>query len=118
MTGVMAVGYDIGFILISMYVTFVMAKWNVPRVIAGGFVVLGIGSLLFSMPHFLTPDYVGGQKLAETCPFNTSCDSSEPSSTSMQGWIVVFILAQLLHGFGSTPLYTIGFAFLEESTDR
>jgi len=40
--------------------TVAKAKWNVPRVIGGGFVLLGIGSLLFSMPHFLTPEYVGG----------------------------------------------------------
>jgi len=59
-----------------------------------------------------------GEKLSETCPFNTTCDDQDSTSTNMQGWIVVFILAQLLHGFGSTPLYTIGFAFLEESTDR
>ena len=28
----------------------------------------------------------------------------------------MFIFAQILHGFGSTPLYTIGFSYVEDST--
>ena len=28
----------------------------------------------------------------------------------------MFIFAQLCHGFGSTPLYTIGFSYIEDST--
>ena len=28
----------------------------------------------------------------------------------------MFIFAQILHGFGCTPLYTIGFSYVEDST--
>ena len=34
----------------------------------------------------------------------------------MLWYIAMFIFAQLCHGFGSTPLYTIGFSYIEDST--
>jgi hypothetical protein len=60
MTGLMAVSYDIGFVLVSFYVSFVLAKGHIPRVIACGFLLLGIGSITFSLPHFITGDYEFG----------------------------------------------------------
>ena len=78
--------------------------------------LLGVGNLLFSMPHFWTDAYIGGDKVTDICPLDDNCDHVE--STNLQPWIVVFIIAQMLHGIGSTPLYTIGFSFLEDSTKR
>ena len=93
------------------------ADKNIPHVIAWGFVLLGIGNLLFSMPHFLTDEYVGGDKVTDICPLEDAC-GDQTQSNNLQPWIVVFIIAQMLHGIGSTPLYTLGFSFLEDSTKR
>merc|ERR1711990_63412 len=107
----MAVSYDIGFILVSLYVTFSLADKNIPQVIGGGFVLLGVGSLIFALPHFITPEYHGGEKFNDTCGLENVChEDDDDSSVGMQAWIIVFILGQLCHGIGSTPLYTLGFS--------
>lgn len=114
MTGLMAVSYDIGFVLISFYVSFGLARSHIPRVIASGFLLLGLGSVTFTLPHFLTGDYIYGESPSNMCPAEESCDDYE--STNLLGYIALFILGQLMHGIGSTPLYTLGFSYLEEST--
>ena len=43
------------------------ADKNIPQVIGGGFVLLGVGSLIFALPHFITPEYHGGEKFNDTC---------------------------------------------------
>ena len=50
------------------------------------------------------------------CPANEDCEDHE--SSNMLGYIAFFIFAQLLHGIGSTPLYTIGFSYLEGSASK
>ena len=67
------------------------AHKNIPQIIGGGFVLLGVGNLLFSLPHFLTGQYVSSDKLTDICPLEDTC--TENDSTSLQWWIVVFIIA-------------------------
>ena len=43
------------------------ADKNIPQVIGGGFVLLGMGSLIFALPHFITSEYHGGEKFNDTC---------------------------------------------------
>ena len=116
MTGLMAVSYDIGFVLVSFYVSFVLVKRSIPRMVAIGFFLLGVGSLTFTLPHFFTGNYIYGNSPGNMCPAEEECENFQ--STNMLGYITLFILAQLLHGIGSTPLYTIGFSYLEESTTK
>ena len=56
-TGVMAVGYDIGFCIITLFVTYFGARSHRPRMVAIGAFVMGVGALTFWLPHFTTPLY-------------------------------------------------------------
>ena len=87
MTGLMAVSYDIGFVLISFYVTHVLVKGHIPRIITIGFFTLGCGSVLFALPHFLTGDYeYSSGDIKDLCEDPEACvesDSKEKGEKKM-----------------------------------
>ena len=56
-TGVMSIGYDMGFCLLTMFVTYFGAKSHRPCLVGIGAFVIGLGALVFSLPHFTTPEY-------------------------------------------------------------
>ena len=56
MTGLFFVLYEAAFILISLYVSYGL-KWKVSTITGTSMLFLGSGCLLFSLPHFLTPEY-------------------------------------------------------------
>lgn len=56
-TGVMATGYDIAFCCITMFVTYFGATSHRPRMVAIGTFVMGVGAMVFWLPHFTTPLY-------------------------------------------------------------
>ena len=74
----MAVSYDIGFVLVSFYVTFVLVKGHIPRVIGIGF-LLGLGSVTFTLPHFITGKYEYGNAPDNTCPAFEECGKPSPT---------------------------------------
>ena len=56
-SGIIAGSYDIGSFLSVIPVTYFGGKVGAskPRFIAGGLFMMGIGSLIFASPHFLSP---------------------------------------------------------------
>lgn len=58
-TGLVASGYDIASFLCLVPVTYFggRASASKPRWIGGGMALMGIGSLVFAMPHFLVAQY-------------------------------------------------------------
>jgi len=56
-TGVISVGYDIAFCVCTMFVTYYGARMHRPRLLAIGSSIMGLGALVFSIPHFTTGLY-------------------------------------------------------------
>ncbi|XP_043213019.1 solute carrier organic anion transporter family member 5A1-like isoform X2 [Amphibalanus amphitrite] len=57
LTGVIASFYEIGNMLTVIFVSYLGSRRHVPVWIGRGIIVMGLGSLLFSVPHFLTDSY-------------------------------------------------------------
>lgn len=57
------VSYDIAFCIITIFVTYFGAQAHIPRLIAVGAGVFGLGALIYAMPHFLTPLYNYGNDI-------------------------------------------------------
>ncbi|XP_024052380.1 solute carrier organic anion transporter family member 4C1-like [Terrapene carolina triunguis] len=122
LTGVISASYDIAFCVLSLFVSFFGERGHKPRWLAFSSFMIGLGSLVFALPHFAGGIYQYGSKLEDTCQIsgtsnaNFTCNTSKESSLS--NYLYVFILAQLLLGVGGTPLYTLGTAFIDDSVPK
>ncbi|XP_056370336.1 solute carrier organic anion transporter family member 4C1 isoform X2 [Oenanthe melanoleuca] len=122
LTGLISASYDIAFCILSLFVSYFGERGHKPRWLAFSAFMLGVGSLVFSLPHFSSGKYQYGGKIEDTCPTaettfaNATCSASKNSS--LHKYLYVFILGQLLLGVGGTPLYTLGTAFIDDSVPK
>ncbi|XP_039423499.1 solute carrier organic anion transporter family member 4C1 isoform X3 [Corvus cornix cornix] len=122
LTGLISASYDIAFCVLSLFVSYFGERGHKPRWLAFSAFMLGLGSLVFSLPHFSSGKYQYGGKLEDTCQTaetifaNATCSAS--TNSSLHKYLYVFILGQLLLGVGGTPLYTLGTAFIDDSVPK
>ena len=104
-SGVIASSFDIGSLLLMIPVTYFGGKLgaNRPRYISVGLVILALGAFIWTVPHFSTPAY--------------SPKENSKGGESFSEYLYVFILAQLLVGFGYAPLETLGIAYIDDNVD-
>ena len=116
-SGIIASCYDIGFVLFALPISYFGGQGIKPRYLSFGMCFLGLGSLLFALPHFTTGLYLPSSSLANTClpGVNKTSLCSADSESSLSQYKYVFYLAQLLNGISAAPLYTLGVTYLEEN---
>ena len=56
-TGVVSVGYDIAFCCLTVFLTYFASRSHRPRIVGTGIFILGVGALIFWLPHFTTDEY-------------------------------------------------------------
>jgi len=118
--GIISCGYDIGFVLLIPIFMFFGEKFSKPRAIGYGMIMMGIGTLIFSLPHFIAP------KLAATNYTDSICRSNLVNMTNafcerdinLADYRFIFIFGQLLVGMGSAPLFTLGITYIDENVKR
>ncbi|KAG8131632.1 hypothetical protein E2320_009542 [Naja naja] len=114
-SGLIASSYDIAACVCLMFVSYFGGNGHKPRWLGWGVLIMGIGSLIFALPHFTTSQYeVLFSEEIGTCSSNQSAWCSESVST-LSNYQFVFMLGQFLHGIGATPLYTLGVTYLDEN---
>ena len=91
---------------------------------------MGLGSLMFALPHFTTDLYLSEQilpvnnqstKSEELCvpgkisvKNNAEIEAAETLIQNLQNYKYFFVFGQILHGIGAAPLVTLGTTFLDE----
>lgn len=139
--GVIAGSYDIGSMLSIIPITYFGGRLGTskPKYIANGLVVMGLGSLMFALPHFITDEYLSHVSIAGNLSGSNStskpnlelCDVSKDLSDnanqdemgvkaveSLVKYKYFFIFGQILHGIGAAPLITLGTTYLDENVSR
>ncbi|XP_077990231.1 solute carrier organic anion transporter family member 4C1-like [Glandiceps talaboti] len=117
-TGLIVAAYDVAVASVVLFVSYYGDYGNKPRLLSMGTLVLGFGCLTWTIPHFATSVYDYGnvpfdEGVCSTLNGTSECHDVEWSSLSH--YTYVFILAMVLLGFGASPLYTAGTAFVDES---
>jgi len=124
-SGFIANSYDIASFLCLLPVSYMGGRGcgSKPAWIGVGVAIMGLGSLLFSLPHFLTETYSGGEGGLSTlcgaeekpCSGNITMRSENEGQVGSNSYKYIFMAAQLLHGAGAAPLYTLGVTYIDEN---
>ncbi|XP_050319426.1 solute carrier organic anion transporter family member 4A1 [Bactrocera neohumeralis] len=126
-TGLVASGYDIASFVCLVPVTYFGGRVGAskPKILAWGVILMGIGSLTFALPHFLVSSYRATMSDSNVCQSSATngthyetCSSEADTFAEQENlsWTVwLFFLAQLLHGAGASPLFTLGVTYIDEN---
>ncbi|KAM3967710.1 organic anion transporting polypeptide 30B isoform 1-T2 [Aphomia sociella] len=139
LSGLIASSYEIGNVITVIFVSYLGSRRHIPVWIAVGAVIMGIGSLVFVLPHFiaevnsetlmnnksddnicrlpraLDQDMGGLGRLSQGLPpSNLRPDNCIKSTPSTFMPVMVFVVAQLLLGCGGSPLLTLGTTYVDD----
>uniref|UniRef100_A0A1I7WUU2 MFS domain-containing protein n=1 Tax=Heterorhabditis bacteriophora TaxID=37862 RepID=A0A1I7WUU2_HETBA len=129
-TGIISSWYDFAVLLVVFPVCHWGNSGHKGRWIGWGGVVMALGSLICALPHWLIAPYKSddidtinqtdfGQCIARQLESGTCHSlSSHPLGSYLNPYFLLFVLGQTLHGFGSTPLFSIGTTFLDENVSQ
>ncbi|XP_046848352.1 LOW QUALITY PROTEIN: solute carrier organic anion transporter family member 4A1-like [Xenia sp. Carnegie-2017] len=116
--GVIMASNDVMALVLVLFISFYGDYGNKIRWIGGGGVILGIGSLLYALPHFLIGPYDSSHMGSNgfICMIsNTTSTQCNMKSDSRWYYMAIFIIAQLIMGAGTSPFYSLLPAYLDEN---
>lgn len=117
-TGLIVSSYDIAACVCLIFVSYYGGNGHKPQWLGWGVLIMGLGSLVFAVPHFTTPPYqVTVQDNTDTCSANHTSLCENKDGGGLSSYRFVFMLGQFLHGIGATPLYTLGVTYLDENVN-
>lgn len=128
-TGFIAASNDISAILLTFIVSYCGGYGNKSRWLGYGALITGIGCLLHALPHVIIGRYQPeadhgtstGQRqlLCHTNTTNTTSglESSQCLSKYAENWyyLMIFSVAQMVMGAGTSPLYSLAPAYIDEN---
>ncbi|XP_030829851.1 solute carrier organic anion transporter family member 4A1 [Strongylocentrotus purpuratus] len=112
--------YDFCNLVVAVLVSYFGEKGHRPLWVGISSIVFAMGSIIFTLPHFISPNYVYHETVSDYCGLpnqTSSCDDvmHEPVNEPSYVYPFFFVTGQLLHGIGSASLYTLGVAFIDEN---
>ncbi|XP_060792869.1 solute carrier organic anion transporter family member 4A1 [Neoarius graeffei] len=114
--GLIASSYDIAACVCLTFVSYFGGTGHKPRWLGWGVFIMALGSIVFALPHLITPAYQP-RVLEHTglCSANQTEECGNSKGTALSLYRYIFMLGQFLHGVGATPLYTLGVTYLDEN---
>ncbi|XP_072018416.1 solute carrier organic anion transporter family member 4A1-like [Amphiura filiformis] len=111
--------YDFFFMFFVIFVTYFGERAHKPRLLGFGALIFTCGSIVFTLPHYLTGEYDFEAAEFDTCDYNrTEPDvcSSDTEEEELKKYYPVFLVAQALHALGACTIYTLGITYVDENS--
>ncbi|EDO28648.1 predicted protein [Nematostella vectensis] len=118
LTGFLTSSFDIAALVLTPLVSFLGARRKKPVWCGVGLLTMGIGMLIFFLPHVFSGRYEAGAEsesgLSTGLCNSTSVNSCEYTSGN-KGYVPLFVLGMLVMGSGATPMIALGIPYMDEN---
>uniref|UniRef100_S4RKE6 Solute carrier organic anion transporter family member n=1 Tax=Petromyzon marinus TaxID=7757 RepID=S4RKE6_PETMA len=123
--GIIDGGFEMGNLLVITAVSYFGARFHRPRIIAAGATLMGLGTLLIALPHFLMGRYDYQSHLYGEGPQWMCVPRGEQPSLSQEPtsgcqhkaqsslWVLILV-GNALRGIGESPITPLGISFLDD----
>lgn len=127
-SGLIAASYEFGSVASVIFVSYLGGRRNIPKWIGIGVVFMGIGGLLFAVPHIIAPKYsiqrgiISGngtdQNICRTSQIGDSDMGCLKDTAGNWGYVLVLMIAQIMIGTGGTPILTLGTTYVDNHVSK
>lgn len=147
-SGAIASTFEIGNLLTIIFVSYLGSHRHIPVWIGKGILIMGIGSLVFSLPYFLEQhssvvdirNNLTNSQEENICQLpaatvqssqaghpghfiNPPSHETDPTlcnegRSSNTLYIMIFMIAQILIGSGGTPIFTLGTTYIDDHVKK
>ncbi|XP_072018412.1 solute carrier organic anion transporter family member 4A1-like [Amphiura filiformis] len=108
--------YDLFGMFFVVFVTYFGENGHKPRLIGISAIIFSLGSITFTLPHYLAGPYNAEGAVFDTCDVNrTVTDPCDGDDENLQKYYAVFIVAQMLHALGASTIYNLGLTHIDEN---
>ena len=121
-SGIVAASYEMGSLIAVVFVSYLGSNRHIPKWIGVGVILMGIGSLMFALPHIVAPKYTLLTGMSVNSTQENVCSRSHDGLSDDRcvekisghfGYVVLLIAAQVLIGTGGTPILTLGITYID-----
>ncbi|XP_069105648.1 solute carrier organic anion transporter family member 4A1-like [Argopecten irradians] len=115
-SGLISSFYDIASVLCLMPVSYFGGMGVKSRYLGLGMFTIGVGTILFCLPHFTTGLYqISSDDSSLLCTTSGSKLTECGASGSLSYYKYMFYVSMLVMGAGGSPLFTLGPTYLDDS---
>ena len=116
LAGLFAATYDLTIVIGVIFISYAGGRTHKPRFLGISAIVLSIGNFVMASPQFLFGSYKNTSSSSsaqyEECMSTSTVD--DDCSPANIGAYIILIIGQIFIGIGSSALYTVGTAYIDE----